>query len=102
MKISLEEVLLSIGGGILCILALVAVCGLPWWVRAYNLWASPCSRVYNGNELIYEGNSYFYDTESRGTGTMFKQYNESVLFSRQIKEIISNEIRIETVECSKK
>lgn len=102
MKVDLALIFEWVGASILVIIILVGMLGLPWWIRAYNLWASPCSRVYNGNELIYEGNSYFYDTESRGTGTMFKQYNESVLFSRQIKEIISNEIRIETVSCSKK
>ena len=99
MKLDWENVLLDVLSIIGTIVLLFVIGGLPWWTRAYNLYVSPCTEVYNDNELIFRGNSYYYTTESRGTGTMFKQYDERVIFQRQIKEVISDKIQITTISC---
>lgn len=60
----------------------------------YNIYASPCSMVYNNGKIIYEGNSYFYKTESRGNSTIFKEYEKKFLFPKIKKEIMSNKLEI--------
>ena len=55
-------------------------------------------KVYDGDELIYEGNSYFYITSSRGNATMVKVYEQTPWFPRQLKEVMSHNIRIVTVD----
>lgn len=68
-------------------------------IRKININLSPCVEVYNGGELIYKGSSVFYDTGSRGTATIFRQYDEKIFFQKKIKEIISNKITVNTVSC---
>ena len=75
---------------------------LPWTTYYYDIWVSPCTEVYDGNELIYRGKSNFYTTESRGTGTIFKQFEEKIFFAKQLKEIQSNKISIKTIQCEQK
>lgn len=65
----------------------------------YEVWRSPCTRVYNAGEVIYEGKSAFYKTESRGTSTIFQENEKHFLFPRMIKEIISDSITAETITC---
>ncbi len=72
---------------------------LPWTSYYYEIWKSPCTEVYDGNELIYRGKSNFYTTESRGTGTIFKQYEEKIFLAKQLKEIQSDKITIKTISC---
>lgn len=64
----------------------------------YNVRIAPYTKVYNGDKLIYEGNSYFYITSSRGNATMVKVYEQTPWFPRQLKEVMSNNIRIETID----
>lgn len=64
----------------------------------YNVRTAPYTKVYDGDELIYEGNSYFYRTCSRGNATMIKVYEETPFFPKQLKEVMSNNIRIVTVD----
>jgi len=64
----------------------------------YNVRTAPYTKVYDGDELIYEGNSYFYITSSRGNATMVKVYEQTPWFPRQLKEVMSNNIRIVTVD----
>ena len=64
----------------------------------YNVRTSPYTKVYDGDELIYEGNSYFYRTCSRGNATMIKVYEQTPWFPKQIKEVMSDNIRIVTVD----
>lgn len=87
---------------ILLVGIVIGILGIPYWQYLYGRWASACTEVYDGNEQIYKGNSYFYTTESRGTGTIFKQREEQFWFPRQIKEIQSNKISIKTVACESK
>lgn len=63
----------------------------------YNVRTAPYTKVYDGDELIYEGNSYFYVTSSRGNATMVKVYEQTPFFPRQLKEVMSHNIRIVTV-----
>lgn len=84
------------------VVTLMVIASLPWINFEYNKWKSPCTEVYDGTELIYRGNSYFYSTESRGTGTIFKQYEERVILPRQLKEIQSDKISIKTISCEEK
>lgn len=63
----------------------------------YNVRTAPYTKVYDGDELIYEGNSYFYITSSRGNATMVKVYEQTPWFPRQLKEVMSHNIRIITV-----
>ena len=63
----------------------------------YNVRISPYTKVYDDDELIYEGNSYFYRTCSRGNATMIKVYEQTPWFPKQIKEVMSDNIRIVTV-----
>lgn len=80
---------------------LCVVCVGPLYIYyRYNVWVSPCTRVYDGDTLIYKGNSYYYNTQSRGTATMFQEHQQRFLFPRMIKEVVSNDIYIETVSCS--
>lgn len=65
----------------------------------WNIWKSPCTKVYDGEILIYYGNSHFYKTYSRGTGTMFQQKSERFILPKIVKEIQTNDLRIETVTC---
>lgn len=67
-----------------------------------SVWRSPCTEVYDGNKLIYSGNSYFYQTESRGTGTIFKEYEAKLILPRQLQEIQSNAITIKTIKCEER
>lgn len=64
-----------------------------------DIWRSPCTRVYDGDTIIYEGKSKFYRTETRGASTMFQEYQKRFIFPRMIKEIISAEITAETISC---
>ena len=64
----------------------------------YNVRTSPYTQVYDGDKLIYEGNSYFYRTCSRGNATMIKVYEQTPWFPKQIKEVMSDNIRIVTVD----
>lgn len=64
----------------------------------YNVRTAPYTKVYDGDELIYEGNSYFYITSSRGNATMVKVYEQTPWFPRQLKEVMSHNIRIVTVD----
>lgn len=89
----------------ICALACVAVgfCGLfialSYAGYEINLWRNPCTRVYNGDVVIYEGSAAFYTTETRGAATIFQEYQKRPLFPRMIQEIISDEIRVETIAC---
>lgn len=65
----------------------------------YEVWRSPCTRVYNGDEVIYEGKSAFYKTESRGVSTIFQENEKHFLFPKMVKEIISDTITAETISC---
>ena len=64
----------------------------------YNVRTSPYTQVYDGDKLIYEGNSYFYRTCSRGNATMIKVYEQTPWFPKQTKEVMSDNIRIVTVD----
>ena len=64
----------------------------------YNVRTTPYTQVYDGDELIYEGNSYFYRTSSRGNATMVKVYEQTPWFPKQLKEVMSNNIRIVTID----
>lgn len=64
----------------------------------YNVRTAPYTKVYDGDELIYEGNSYFYVTSSRGNATMVKVYEQTPWFPKQLKEVMSNNIRIVTID----
>lgn len=64
----------------------------------YNVRTAPYTRVYDGDDLIYEGNSYFYVTSSRGNATMVKVYEQTPWFPRQLKEVMSHNIRIVTID----
>ena len=64
----------------------------------YNVRTAPYTQVYDGDELIYEGNSYFYHTSSRGNATMVKVYEQTPWFPKQTKEVMSNNIRIITID----
>lgn len=75
------------------------IIGLSYAAYKIGVWRSPCTRVYNGDELIYTGNSYYYNTGSRGSSTIFKEYEPRFWFPKREKEIMSNDIRIETVSC---
>jgi len=83
-------------------LVLGSFVGIPYAAYKFRVWRSPCTRVYDGQTLIYEGKSFFYDTKSRGTGTMYQEYEQKFILPRQVKEIVSNDIRIETVSCEAK
>lgn len=74
----------------------IAIPALDYYI---SVWKSPCTEVYDGEQLIYRGNSYFYQTESRGTGTIFKEYQKRMIMPRQIQEIQSNAITIKTIKC---
>ncbi len=80
------------------LLFLIGLLGSPYWVYKYEIWKSPCSEVYNEGKLIYKGNSYFYKTESRGTSTIYKEYDKRFFFPRMKKEIMSNTLTIKTCE----
>ena len=67
----------------------------------YNVRTAPYTKVYDGDELIYEGNSYFYVTSSRGNATMVKVYEQTPWFPKQLKEVMSNNIRIVTIDENK-
>lgn len=73
--------------------------GGVYGVRQININLSPCVEVYNGKELVYKGSSVFYQTESRGTATIFRQYDEKIFLQKKIKEIMSNKITVNTVSC---
>ena len=73
--------------------------GGAYGIRKIHINLSPCVEVYNDGELIYKGSSVFYDTDSRGTATIFYQYDERIFFQRKVKEIMSNKITINTVSC---
>lgn len=66
---------------------------------AWEKWRSPCTKVYDAETLLYAGKSCFYETSSRGTGTMFQEKEQRFFFPRMVKEVISDNIRIETVSC---
>lgn len=66
---------------------------------AWEIWRSPCTKVYDGGTLLYAGKSCFYETSSRGTGTMFQEKEQRFFFPRMVKEVISDNIHIETVSC---
>ena len=83
---------------ILPILLLVCFLSTPYWIYKFEVWRSPCSEVYNEGKLIYKGNSYFYKTESRGTSTIYKEYDKRFFFPRMKKEIMSNTLTIKTCE----
>ncbi len=61
----------------------------------------PCAEVYIDNQLIYKGNSYHFETESRGSSTFYREFEKGIHFFPKItKEIISDNIKIK--ECSNK
>lgn len=76
--------------------------GACYGIRQINISLSPCTEVYEDGKLIYKGSSVFYSTESRGTATIFYQYDERIFFQRKTKEIMSNKITIETTKCETK
>lgn len=81
------------------ICGMIIFIGIAFGCRQLNIYLSPCVEVYNDGELIYKGSSVFYDTDSRGTATIFRQYNEKIFLQKKIKEIVSNKITISTVSC---
>ena len=81
------------------IIGMVILFGIAFGCRQLNVYLSPCVEVYNDGELIYKGSSVFYDTDSRGTATIFRQYNEGIFLQKKIKEIVSNKITVNTVSC---
>lgn len=96
------NIFLNLVFGVIALAFLGGIITLPWTTYYYDIWVSPCTEVYDGNELIYSGKSNFYTTESRGTGTIFKQYEEKIFFPKQLKEIQSNKISIKTISCEQK
>lgn len=88
----IATVIVSCVAGIFCT-------AIAWAVWKFDVWRSPCTRVYNGEELIYEGKSAFYNTESRGTSTIYQEHQKRFLFPRMVKEIISDKITAETISC---
>lgn len=86
-----------------CILAgLVGLC----WVGAYgewkyNVWKSPCTEVVIDGEVQYRGNSHFYKTQSRGTATIYQEYETAFWFPKMTKEIISEKVSVKTISCIK-
>ena len=81
------------------IIGIAIFIGACYGVRQINISLSPCTEVYEDGELIYKGSTIFYSTESRGTATIFYQYDERIFFQRTVKEIMSNKITISTVSC---
>ena len=81
------------------ICGMVIFIGIAFGCRQLNIYLSPCVEVYNDSELIYKGSSVFYSTKSRGTATIFYQYDEGIFFQRKVKEIMSDKITINTVSC---
>ena len=99
-KVHIGEAIIDIIKIILMIIAIILMLSSPLWTPylsyKYDVWKSPCSMVYNNGELIYEGNSYFYETESRGNSTIFKEYDKTFFFPKMKKEIMSNKLEIKT------
>jgi len=81
------------------IIGMAIFIGACYGFRQINISLSPCTEVYEDGELIYKGSSVFYSTESRGTATIFYQYDERIFFQRKVKEIMSNKITIKTIKC---
>lgn len=82
--------------------AMAIFIGIAFGCRQLNIYLSPCIEVYTDGELIYKGSSVFYDTDSRGTATIFRQYDEKIFLQKKIKEIVSNKITIKTIKCETK
>lgn len=76
------------------IVIFLLVCSFPYFKYKFKVYQAPCSIVYNNGELIYEGNSYFYKTESRGNSTIFKEYEKTFFFPKMKKEIMSDKLEI--------
>lgn len=83
------------------IIGMAIFIGSAYGIRKIHINLSPCVEVYNNGELIYKGSSVFYETDSRGAATIFRQYNERVFLQKKIKEIVSNKITVNTVSCDK-
>ena len=81
------------------IIGMAIFIGCCYGIRQIDINLSPCVEVYNDSELIYKGSTVFYDTDSRGTATIFRQYNERIFLQKKIKEIVSNKITVNTVSC---
>lgn len=71
-------------------------CSFPYLKYKFKVYQASCSMVYNNGELIYEGNSFFYKTESRGNSTIFKEYEKTFFFPKMKKEIMSDKLEIKT------
>ena len=81
------------------IIGIAIFIGIAFGCRQLNIYLSPCVEVYNDGELIYKGSSVFYDTDSRGIATIFRQYDKKIFLQKKIKEIISNKITVNTMSC---
>ncbi len=75
--------------------------GLISLIDNVGVWRSPCVNVYNNNELIYTGTSWYIRTETRGAATYYRQIQQKKWFPKIEKEIVSDKITIETIKCEK-
>lgn len=89
----LFSLMILIGGTALALYVLGPVC------YEHGVSRTPCVRVYANKELVYEGRTYHYETATRGSATIFKEYEQTPFFPKKIQEIIVSDLRVETVAC---
>lgn len=77
------------------------ILGLPYACYRYEVWRSPCTEVMINGKIEYRGKSAFYKTESRGTATIYQEYEPVFWFPRMTKEIISDRVSVNPTRCDK-
>lgn len=88
--------------GLCClVLGFAIVWGAITLIYNVGIWRAPCVNVYNDGELIYSGTNWVIRTETRGSATYYSQIEQKKWFPKQIKEIVSDKITIETTTCKK-
>lgn len=75
------------------------ITGFSYLGYRYNVWKSSCSQVVINGKLEYDGKTNFYQTESRGTATIYKEYEQRFFLPKQTKEIMSADVKIKNTEC---
>lgn len=74
-------------------------CGIWYGLWKLDMHLSPCTRVYDGQVIIFEGKAAQYSVKSAGAATLFRQRENRAFVPRLEKEFISSDIRAEPITC---
>lgn len=96
----MKDIIEFIGLLCTCIVIFIGISiGIAFIGWKIDLVRSACTEVVIDGKVQYRGKSVFYKTKSRGTATLYQEY-EPVFFIPKMKaEIITDNIKVKTIGC---